>query len=306
MRRLFTIAVCLAVGASAAVARADEDARAAPANGGYEVHWRRFGWWDYFSTAWMLGSFYAIESGLPGPQSAPWTATVPPFDEPMRSLLAAPTRAGRERADELSDYFWYANTAYPVLIAALVPPIRGARFDMVWQLEMMNLQAYALVSLFVRIPHKLVGRTRPNDRGCAEDPEYDAQCVNPGARYVSFPGGHVAVSMTGAGLTCAHHLHADLFGGGWADTSACILALMSAETVGILRLRADKHWFTDHMIGAAAGFGIGYGLPTLLYYHPLWGKPVERRPRPTGDELRWTIAPQIDGERFGLTVVGLF
>jgi membrane-associated phospholipid phosphatase len=290
------------------VARADANSTdgSAEADEDYDYRGRRFGWWDYLATGWTLGSFYAIESGLGPPQSAPWKGTIPPFEEPVRSLMRAPTREGREQAGELSDYFWYANIAYPVVVAAVVPPIRGARFDMIWQLEMMNLQAYALVSVFVRIPHKLIGRTRPNDRDCQEDPEYDRQCVDPSAGYVSFPGGHVGVAMTGAGLSCAHHLHGELFGGGWPDAGACILALLSAETVGILRLRADKHWLSDNLVGAAAGFGIGYGLPTLLYYHPFWGDPPARKSTPRGDELYWTVAPQVDGERYGLSLVGAF
>lgn len=275
---------------------------------------RRFGWGDYLGTGWALGAFYAIESGVPATQRPHWSQTIPPFDEPMRDWLAAPTREQRELADQVSDYFWYANVAYPVLAGLVIPPIRGADFDMVWQIQMMNLQAFALISVVVRLPHKLVGRTRPNDLGCAEDPEYDAQCVNPSSRYVSFPGGHVGVSMTGAGLTCAHHLHADLFGGGFADYAMCAAATMSANVVGIMRIRADKHWFTDHVVGAASGFAIGYGLPTLLYYHPFWKTEEElaREVReheeraPSGDELRWTLAPQIDGERWGLAVVGIF
>lgn len=306
MRRLSLTLILLLVATSAA---ADPPAEPTPTVEEFDYRGRRFGWWDYFATAWTLGAFYAVESGLGPPQRATWTATIPPFDEPMRDLLAAKSRAAREQANDMSDYFWYAAIGYPVLASAVLPPVRGARFDMVWQLEMMNLQAFAVVSLLVRIPHKLIGRARPNNHGCAEESTYDAQCDNPSGRYVSFPGGHVAVAMTGAGLTCAHHLHADLFGVPAADASACVLALLTAETVGLLRLRADKHWFTDHMIGAATGFGIGYGLPTLLYYHPFWrDEPVtqEASAPKRSDELRWTFAPQIDGDHLGLSLVGSF
>src|SRR5690606_15741661 len=121
----------------------------------------------------------------------------------------------------------------------------------------------AVASLVTRIPHKLPGRKRPNAVGCESDPDYDEQCGEP-AQNQSFFGGHTALSMTGAGLACAHHMHADLYGGGVADSVACGGAITIASAVMFMRQRADRHWMTDNLVGAAVGLSVGYGLPTLL------------------------------------------
>jgi membrane-associated phospholipid phosphatase len=57
-----------------------------------------------------------------------------------------------------------------------------------------------------------------------------------------------------------------LYGGGLPDVLACAIPLVVATGVSVLRLAADRHYASDVIVGALAGFGGGFGLPTLLHY----------------------------------------
>lgn len=291
-----------------APAKKDED------EADYHYRWRRFGVWDYIGTAAVLGAYYTVEFQLKGPKKVHWKKPVPLLDPAFRHVFRLRTRHGRETADHLSDYFWYANVAYPVLDSIVTPLVRGAGFDMSWQLTMMNLQAFAITSLVIRLPHKTLGRARPNRHECEKNPEYDAQCKKPWALRVSFPGGHFSVSMTGAGLSCAHHLHGHLYGGGTADSLACAGAIVAANAVDILRLQTDKHWFSDDLVGGLLGFAIGYGMPTWFYYKPFWRKDDRSAQRSARHEQKpahprpfaWTVMPQVGQDRVGVAALGVF
>jgi len=230
---------------------------------------RPFGAWDYAGTAAALGLVYLVEA-MPGPRQAHWDSPIL-LDKPVRNLLVAGSQEGRAQADSLSDVLWYASLAYPTLSGFAVPLARGAGFETSWQLTMMNVQAFAVSSMITRFSHRVVGRARPNTVGCRQDPDYSDQCGK-SQQLASFFSGHQALSMTGAGLACAHHLHGHLFGNSNADAFACGTAIVVAQLVGIMRMRADKHWLSDTLMGTLVGFGVGYGLPTLLHYHPFWRK----------------------------------
>jgi membrane-associated phospholipid phosphatase len=284
-----------------AVAGAPGARKARPGHAPFGYRGRRFGVWDYVGTGLTLAAFYTIELGFDGPTRAHWTAPVPPFDEPVRDATVAGSRAGREAADRWSDAFWYAGVAYPALDAIATPLVHGS-LDAAFQMTLLNIEAFALTSLLVRIPHKFLGRSRPLTLGCAKSEEYSEQCTTNG-RFVGFPGGHLAVSATGAGLSCAHHLHNDLYGSPWADAIACGANITTALVTGFLRLRADKHWLSDQIVGLAIGFGAGYALPVWLYYRPFW-ESAPRSPARQGravdpSQARWGVAPLVTPELLG-------
>ena len=265
-----------------------------------EFQARAFALPDYLATASILGGYYAVEFTQSDPRGASWTKPAPGLDRGVRNLLVASTRHGREQADRASDWFWYGSVAYPTLVAPALSAARGRGLSSSFQMTMMNVQAFALTSLFLRAAHKWVGRSRPNTLGCADDPNYDSQC-NSDARFASFPSGHAGISMTGAGLTCAHHIHGKLLGDSVADAAACAAAVGAAGAVGVLRIRADRHWVSDTMIGSGFGFAVGYLLPTLLYYKPFWQEPAS-----TGTASQagthWTIMPMVTQNSASLSV----
>lgn len=294
---------------SATRAHAAEQTRA-PATRGrqarYRYQGRNFGAADYLATVGIQGIYYLVEYTQKGPTSTSWKVEHGhPLDIFVRNLVVAPTRAGRQAADQTSDHLWYASVIYPFVAAAVIPPIRHSRFNGPWQMTMINLQAFALSGLVIRMPHKWIGRYRPNYLGCEKDDDYDAQCGSK-SQLLSFPSGHSQISMTGAGLSCAHHVHGEVLGNPRADSLACLSSVLAAGTVGFLRMRADRHWYSDTVLGAALGFGIGYGLPTLLFYKPFWRRALKAdrstlafRPHEQ-TKPQWFVFPQVGPTRVGL------
>jgi membrane-associated phospholipid phosphatase len=269
------------------------------------VTWRRFGVWDYLGTAVALGALLTVETTMDIPPRPHYTAPFPVLDVTTRHALVASTREDREQADKLSDLFWYFSTSLPVVDALVTPVVRGAPFDVIWQLELMNAQAFTLSSLLTRFQHRTVGRSRPNALGCKNDPNYDVQCGTLG-QLASWPSGHTSISMTGAGLSCAHHLHARLYGNKAADIAACAGPIVTANLVSFFRLRADRHWASDNIAGTLIGFPIGYGLPTLLYYRPFWRSSPRTDARSTPNHLpRVAVAPMFFGDAAFVYAVGV-
>ena len=89
-----------------------------------------------------------------------------------------------------------------------------------------------------------------------------AQRERPGGGPHSFPSGHTSAAFVSASVLQAHL--------GW-KTGAPAYAL--ASYIGWTRLRDDRHWLTDVIVGAAIGTAVGQS--------------VSRGHRPGG----WTIAP---------------
>jgi membrane-associated phospholipid phosphatase len=159
-----------------------------------------------------------------------------------------------------------------------------------------------VASLLVRIPHKLVGRTRPLDEGCREDPDYSEQCKTP-ARFVSFMGGHFAISATAAGLVCAHHAFGELYGSITADAVACATAIAATSAVGVTRMQSDKHWLSDQVPAAAIGFGAGFLLPALVYYRGVPRREAKRSPRPNSAADSVLVFPFVSADTLGVKLV---
>jgi membrane-associated phospholipid phosphatase len=247
---------------------------------------RRFGLWDVASTAAVIITYAGVES-MHDPTAANMRGPFPVIDTPVRDLLRARTRRGRETAARVGDAFWYVSTGYSLLETATVPLLFDGDPRLSLQIALINVETFAVNTLLTRLPHKTVGRVRPNQIGCAtEGRGYDVQCGQP-SRFVSFPSGHTSITFAGAGLMCAHHLHGHLYGNRQADGFACGASVTAGVIVETLRVRSDRHWASDCITGMVQGFGIGYGLPTLLYYHPFW------RTAPRAEPARTSARPSM-------------
>jgi membrane-associated phospholipid phosphatase len=134
---------------------------------------------------------------------------------------------------------------------------------------------------------RFFARERPFGSACAKDPEYTDSCEELD-RFRSYYSGHAAITATGAGLTCSHHTHLPLYGGGVADLAGCLVAVTGTLTTGVLRIAADRHWATDVMTGHIIGFGVGYLLPTLLYYKSFEATPDESTQALAQPQLRYS------------------
>jgi membrane-associated phospholipid phosphatase len=272
----------------------------------HRLNWTypRFRLWEYFAAAGVSATGFFLQYGIEGDfRDSSWDNGIL-FDDAVRDALVAKSKAGRERAHMLGDFFWYIPQYFPV-VDSIVTPLATDRlnFDVALQLTLLNWQAQGMSFLLTRVAHRTAGRARPSLQECAEDPYYDGACdVTSTGRTASFISGHTSMSMSGAALTCAHHQALPLYGGNAADVAICVLALSAATTNGVLRIIADKHWTTDVLAGMAVGAGTGYGLPWLLHYRYGRFEPVGAAFLPQNTAL----IPLVSEDVYGLGLAGMF
>jgi membrane-associated phospholipid phosphatase len=204
------------------------------------------------------------------------------FDEAARDALLLHDRSQRERAARVSDTIYHGLAVYPLLVdnALVAWGVHGSG-DVALQMLGINLEAYALTGA-IALSGEALGRVRPAERGCRADPGYSSKCNSPSAMNKSFMSGHTAISFTSAGLICAHHANLPLYGGGWADTAACWLALALSAGAGVLRVASDNHYTSDVLLGSAVGIASGYFLPNWLHYR------APTREQGRAQRQRWT------------------
>jgi membrane-associated phospholipid phosphatase len=187
------------------------------------------------------------------------------FDDAVRDAVLLEDASARATAAQWSDRLYYGLLAYPFVDTTIAALGEHGSPDVATEMLAMNLEAYAFSGALALSAEKL-GRVRPAERGCAGDAEYSPKCGNDVALNASFASGHTALAFTSAGLTCAHHQHLPLYGGGAPDLAACLVALSAASATGALRVMSDNHYTSDVLIGMGIGLFGGYGLPTLLHY----------------------------------------
>ncbi|HVZ72913.1 MAG TPA: phosphatase PAP2 family protein [Polyangia bacterium] len=266
--RRAAVALALIVAAlwSSRSARATE-APSETARRGWSPRLEPFRPWEYVATAGVQATSLYVRWNLPPPTHARWTGDNP-FDDAVRAWLRADTAEGRARADHLSDWVSYAGTAAPFAIDLPVVLFAHRDGNVTWQMLMMDLEATAAANFANNVLFYAAGRGRPSSKDCAADPSYDRLCGG-ASNNASLPSGHTVTIATAAGLTCVHHRHLRIYENELADGAACVAVSLATIATGVLRIMADRHFTTDVLLGAAIGFGSGYGLPTLLHYRGL-------------------------------------
>ncbi len=172
------------------------------------------------------------------------------LDEAARRALRASSARGRARAHELSWVTFSAATAQPFgLLAQAGSQERGR--DALVVLETLTLTLGATNT----VKH-LVHRPRPYTAHCAPARDEDLDRHD---AWMSFFSGHTSgavAAAVAAGTLADLHRYPNR---GWVWASGLTLA----ATTGALRLRADEHWLTDVLAGAAAGALAGALIPRL-------------------------------------------
>ena len=198
------------------------------------------------------------------PRSKPlWTGGIL-FDDAVRDAVRVRSPRTRDRLRMLSDITGITSIVLLLGVDSLAVPLLRGSPQVAIQLLLLDAEASAFNSLLTASAFYLTGRARPSYADCQRDPSFDPLC-NPHDTS-SFWSGHTAQAFGAAGLSCAHHLYAKLYGGGAPDTLACAGAITLSATTNTFRLLADRHHATDIVVGALVGFGFGYGTPTLLHY----------------------------------------
>jgi membrane-associated phospholipid phosphatase len=124
-----------------------------------------------------------------------------------------------------------------------------------------------------------------------------------GDDYKSFYSGHAAATATMAGLTCVHHRHLPLYGGGFPDLVPCLIMSGIAIVTGVTRIVADRHWASDVVIGWGVGAVSGYVLPSWLHYGFGGGRAFGQF---SISNVLFTPVPQAYSDGGGLGVAGVF
>ena len=253
---------------------------------------------------------YAIDQYWDPPNKAHWSGPIL-FDNWVRNALRGRSYGVQEAASNLSDDLYKGGVLAPYLIDVYFVTLGvHQNADVALQMFLINMQSLGLSGVGTLAAEHAVGRARPYVQDCdAQGNVRDANgnllfnhCDGVGD-FQSFYSGHIAAVGTMAGLTCVHHQHLPLYGGGFADLAPCLLMITAALTTGVARIVADRHWASDVITGGAVAFGSGYVLPSLLHYGFNGGRPIGEVQTKA---FRFVPVPQLYPGGAGLSLNGMF
>lgn len=230
---------------------------------------RRIGWIEGAGAVGLTGATLVINV-MPYPDHAVWRGPIL-FDDAARKLFKPDSERLQHLASVWSDNLFMGMFVAPVIVDNYVVALGVHQStDVALQMTLIDLQSFGVAGVLTLGTEHLVGRTRPPFTSCGEiasgpNDVSPSHCQNRDD-YRSFFAGHPAATFTAAGLTCVHHQHLPLYGGGAPDAAACVVMVSLATTTSVLRLVADRHWASDVLLGTAVGIGNGYFLPAILHY----------------------------------------
>ncbi len=266
--------------------------------------WPRVRLWEALDAAVLTIADTEIENYVPIPARARWRGGIL-FDDWARRVFRGNSPAVQSTASAVSDAIFYGGTLVPFIVDDYFVALEvHESADVALQMLVINLQSLGVSGLVSLTAEHTVGRARPYTESCdgggaIRDPsgrDFATRCGTSNDNR-SFFSGHVAAVTTMAGLTCAHHQHLPLYGGGAADLAPCLVMMGLAATTGVLRLVYDEHWASDVVVGWATGALSGYVLPSLLHYGFAGGRAI--------GEVRAggaTIVPCVRAEALGASV----
>jgi membrane-associated phospholipid phosphatase len=220
-----------------------------------------------------------INSSWATPSHATWRGF--PFDNWVRDELRGRTASTQLAASSLGDdlYMGSVLAAY-VIDNYFVALSLHQSADVALQMTLIDAQSLGVAAIVTLTAEHTIPRQRPFAQDCGPDGlvrdpsgQVSESCGH-GDDFKSFYSGHAAATATMAGLTCAHHQHLPLYGGGFADLVPCLFMVGVAATTGATRIVADRHWASDVVLGWTVGAASGYLIPSLLHYGFGSGRPV--------------------------------
>jgi membrane-associated phospholipid phosphatase len=263
--------------------------------------WRRFQAWEYAATAAALAGGFALRFAAPS-QDADWRGGIL-FDDWIREQVAVDNVHTRRTVVDLTDVLYLGSLGYRVMDSAVLPSVAWGNTDTALQMSMIDLEAFGFVAIVLWGEQALFGRERPYVDRC---PGFTEESCDPKSdeRNRSFFAGHPAIGMTAAGLTCTHHAHLPLYGGGSPDTIACGVMLGAATMNGAGRVLTEVHYVSDVLIGFGVGMFAGFALPELLHYdHDV---PKAQVATQTALPIRVVALPVIGDDQAGAALAGVF
>jgi membrane-associated phospholipid phosphatase len=264
--------------------------------------WRRFQAWEYAASAGALAGAFYLRFGVAS-QDGDWRGGIL-LDEWVQERVALDNVQTRRTMVSITDTFYLGLVGYRIVDSVLVPGVVWGNWDTALQVSLIDIEAFSCVALTLWGQQALFGRERPYVGRC---PGYSEESCSESSeeRNRSFFAGHPAVAMTAATLTCTHHRHLPLYGGGAADDLACGLTLGAAALTGYGRAVTEMHYVSDVVIGLGIGAFAGWALPELLHYgHEVRDRRAEAREPALS--VRATALPMVGPDRAGMGVAGSF
>jgi membrane-associated phospholipid phosphatase len=295
--------------ASVVVLRAGHVGAADPDRVEWAPDWPRFRLAEGLGTIALGAATIALAIEADPPTHASWTGGIL-FDSAVRDALRSHTLAGQQRAADVSTWLYLGGLIVPNVIDLWVVALGVHQNpDVAGQMLLINLQSLGLAGALTLTAELSVGRARPFVGNCHDGSPRDASgqpllgnCAG-FETYQSFYSGHAAATATMAGLTCVHHQHLPLYGGGAADLAPCLAMIGVSLGTGVMRVMADRHWASDVVTGWTIGALSGYVLPSVLHYGFGGGRPMGEM-RVGGARIVPTLLAQVGGAGFG--VVGSY
>lgn len=240
-----------------------------------KLEWKhpKFSTVEYVATGTLLAGLGAAQLFLKAPETH-WRGGIL-VDQQMIALGRADSTDGEMKARRASDYLLYGMFAWPFLDAGVALARNSP--EVAWQMSLINTQSHALNGLATFLVKRTVGRERPNESNNS-----------------SFMSGHASTAFTSAGLVCAHHSALPLYGNKYADTGACVTAMMAATVTGSLRVVGNVHYASDVFAGALVGLASGWLLPKIVHYGGFSGSTTDVAKRKTEKPraiVAWSAAP---------------
>jgi hypothetical protein len=224
---------------------------------------------------------YTLDSRIHPPSQANWSGPIL-LDAAARGVLRGRTAHVEKAAADYSDKLYQTAALFPFVVDAGVVAL-GVHWspEVAAQMALMDAESLGVAGVLSLFSERVVARERPYVRDCVNGFAGNNPCGIEGDR-ISFYSGHTAAAFTSAGLTCVHHQHLPLYGGGAPDVWACVWALGVGAGAGTFRMIADKHYLSDVMVGTIVGLSAGYLLPSALHYGFGTKRPKQEPIPPTG------------------------
>lgn len=254
------VTAALVLGASSSVA-----AQATRDPLDFTANYARYTLWEGIAT----GVAAAVTVGFIFVPPRSRTQSTNGVDEGVRDAFRLSSPDSRGIAATVSDLLVAGLWAYEAIVDPLVVAwgVHG-KPGTAAQVFLINTEVQLVTSALQGITTAIVGRERPLVRDC-DDPVQSigadsAQCAG-NDRNRSFFSGHTSQAFAAASAQCMHHLNLPLYGGVSAAVP-CAAGYTVAALVGGLRMMADRHYFSDVLMGASVGTLVGLLVPWLFHY----------------------------------------
>ena len=266
--------------------------------------WRRVQTWEAIAAPTVIAADLTLRFAGPSPEPNLYGGIL--FDDAIRDSISL-GQGAKDTLDVIADVSFYGSMAFSAVDPLIVGLAHEEAWDVSWQMLIMNAEAFAIVGAITWGSQVFVGRPRPYREECdtreevANAPE---ACRDTDEGNRSFISGHFAAAVANAGLTCMHHLHLPLYGGGAPDIGVCGAMIVLAGLNGYGRVVNDNHYPTDAVLGLGVGLLAGVAVPYWLHYSEF--DTSDHREDDAEPGVRAVVVPTFQRSGAGLQVQGQF